>query len=416
LKNNIVKMAQEAKKAGRILTHLSSQKKEEVLLLMAHLIKKNGERIKEENEKDLKEAQEKKLSPALIDRLTLSNSRISKISISLREIAQMEDPIGKIEKMRRRPNGLLIGKMTVPLGVIGIIYEARPNVTADAAALCLKSGNSVILRGGSEALNSNIVLTDLLQEALYQSDLPQTSIQLIRTTDHQTVMEMLKLNEYIDVIIPRGGEGLIRTVTENSTIPVIKHYQGVCHIYVDSNANLRMAEEICFNAKVQRPGVCNAMETLLVNEKIAGEFLPLMIKRFKEAGVEIRGDEISQRIVPKITLASQEDWYTEYLDLILSLKVVRGIEEAIEHINHYGSGHSDAIVTESYSQAGKFLNEVDSAAVYVNASTRFTDGGEFGLGAEIGISTQKLHARGPMGAAELTSRKFIIFGQGQIRK
>lgn len=416
MKNNIVKMAQEAKKAGRILAHLSSQKKEEVLLLMAHLIKENGERIKEENEKDLKEAQEKKLSPALIDRLTLSNSRISKISISLREIAQMEDPIGKIEKMRRRPNGLLIGKMTVPLGVIGIIYEARPNVTADAAALCLKSGNSVILRGGSEALNSNIVLTDLLQEALYQSDLPQASIQLIRTTDHQVVMEMLKLNEYIDVIIPRGGKGLIKTVTENSTIPVIKHYQGVCHIYVDSNANLRMAEEICFNAKVQRPGVCNAMETLLVNEKIAGEFLPLMIKRFKEAGVEIRGDEISQRIVPEIVLASEEDWYTEYLDLILSLKVVRGIEEAIEHINHYGSGHSDAIVTESYSQAGKFLNEIDSAAVYVNASTRFTDGGEFGLGAEIGISTQKLHARGPMGAAELTSRKFIIFGQGQIRK
>lgn len=383
---------------------------------MAHLIKENGEKIKEENEKDLKEAKEKKLSPALIDRLTLSNSRISKISISLREIAQMEDPIGKIEKMGRRPNGLLIGKMTVPLGVIGIIYEARPNVTADAAALCLKSGNSVILRGGSEALNSNIVLTDLLQEALYQSDLPQASIQLIRTTDHQTVMEMLKLNEYIDVIIPRGGEGLIRTVTENSTIPVIKHYQGVCHVYVDSDANLRMAEEICFNAKVQRPGVCNAMETLLVNEKIAGEFLPLMIKRFTEAGVEIRGDEMSQRIVPEITLASEEDWYTEYLDLILSLKVVRGIEEAIEHINHYGSGHSDAIVTESYSQAGKFLNEVDSAAVYVNASTRFTDGGEFGLGAEIGISTQKLHARGPMGAAELTSRKFIIFGQGQTRK
>ncbi len=416
MKNNIIKMAQEAKKASRILAHLSSQKKEEVLLLMAHLLKENGERIKEENEKDLKEAKEKKLSPALIDRLTLSNSRISKISISLREIAQMEDPIGKIEKMRRRPNGLLIGKMTVPLGVIGIIYEARPNVTADAAALCLKSGNSVILRGGSEALNSNIVLTDLLQEALYQSDLPQASIQLIRTTDHQTVMEMLKLDEYIDVIIPRGGEGLIRTVTENSTIPVIKHYQGVCHIYVDSKVNLRMAEEICFNAKVQRPGVCNAMETLLVNEKIAGEFLPLMIKRFTEAGVEIRGDEISQRIVPEITLASEEDWYTEYLDLILSLKVVREIEEAIEHINHYGSGHSDAIVTESYSQAGKFLNEVDSAAVYVNASTRFTDGGEFGLGAEIGISTQKLHARGPMGAAELTSRKFIIFGQGQIRK
>lgn len=416
MKNNIIKMAQEAKKASRILAHLSSQKKKEVLLLMAHLIKENGERIKEENEKDLKEAKEKKLSPALIDRLTLSNSRISKISISLREIAQMEDPIGKIEKMRRRPNGLLIGKMTVPLGVIGIIYEARPNVTADAAALCLKSGNSVILRGGSEALNSNIVLTDLLQEALYQSDLPQASIQLIRTTDHQTVMEMLKLDEYIDVIIPRGGEGLIRTVTENSTIPVIKHYQGVCHIYVDSKANLRMAEEICFNAKVQRPGVCNAMETLLVNEKIAGEFLPLMIKRFTEAGVEIRGDEISQRIVPEITLASEEDWYTEYLDLILSLKVVREIEEAIEHINHYGSGHSDAIVTESYSQAGKFLNEVDSAAVYVNASTRFTDGGEFGLGSEIGISTQKLHARGPMGAAELTSRKFIIFGQGQIRK
>jgi glutamate-5-semialdehyde dehydrogenase len=306
--------------------------------------------------------------------------------------------------------------MVVPLGVIGIIYEARPNVTIDAAALCLKAGNATILRGGSEAIYSNIILADLLKKAGQGAGLPSGSIQLIKTTDRRAVTEMLKLNAYIDVIIPRGGEELIRVVMEDSTIPVIKHYKGICHIYVDEEADLRMAEEISFNAKVQRPGVCNAMETLLVNEKIAAEFLPGIIKRLQKAAVEIRGDEKTCQIIRGIEKASDQDWKTEYLDLILSIKVVEGIEEAINHINNYGSHHSDAIITNNYAKSRQFLQKIDSAAVYVNASTRFTDGAEFGLGAEIGISTQKLHARGPMGANELTSTKFIIWGDGQIRK
>ena len=335
---------------------------------------------------------------------------------SLRQMARLEDPIGRVDKMWRRPNGLLIGKVIVPLGVIGIIYEARPDVTVDAAALCLKAGNATILRGGSEAIHSNICLADLLRKVIEEAELPRGSIQLIRTTDRNAVMEMLKLDEYIDVIIPRGGESLIRTVTENSTIPVIKHYKGVCHTYVDEEADLDMAEKIAFNAKVQRPGVCNAMETLLVDEKIAAQFLPGMIKKFQGAGVEVRGDEKTCKIAEGIKPATEEDWQTEYLDLILSVKVVKGIEAAIHHINRYGSHHSDAIVTENLRKSRKFLQEVDSAAVFVNASTRFTDGGEFGLGAEIGISTQKLHARGPMGVCELTSSKFIILGDGQIRE
>ena len=318
--------------------------------------------------------------------------------------------------MWKRPNGLFVGKMVVPLGVIGIIYESRPNVTVDAASLCLKAGNAVLLRGGSEAIRSNCILVDILNEALKKTKVPPESIQLVRTTSREAVMQMLKLDEYIDVIIPRGGESLIRTVVENSTIPVIKHYKGVCHVFVEREADLKMAEEICFNAKVQRPGVCNAMETLLVDKEIAKSFLPKMIERFKEAKVEIRGDEKVREIIPDVKPATEEDWFTEYLDLILSVKVVDGLEEAIEHINYYGSHHSDAIVTNNYSKAKKFLQEVDSAAVYVNASTRFTDGGEFGMGAEIGISTQKLHARGPMGIKELTSYKFIILGEGQIRK
>lgn len=415
LKEEILKIAKEAKFAGQKLANLSSTVKDEALLRMAESIKVNKEKIKEENSKDVALAEEKELSKALIDRLTLNDKRITGMWHTLEEIARMEDPIGKIESMQKRPNGLQIGKVVVPLGVIGIIYEARPNVTVDAAGLCLKAGNATILRGGSEAIYSNIILADLLKEAIQKAGLPPGSIQLIRTTDRKAVMEMLKLDEYIDVIIPRGGESLIRAVTENSTIPVIKHYKGICHTYVDEEADLEMAEKICFNAKVQRPGVCNAMETLLVNEKIAGQFLPRMIKKFQKVGVEIRGDGKTSQIVEGIKKASEEDWRTEYLDLILSVKVVKGIDEAINHINSYGSGHSDAIITNNYSRARKFLQEVDSAAVYVNASTRFTDGGEFGLGAEIGISTQKLHARGPMGANELTSTKFIIFGDGQIR-
>lgn len=416
LKEEILKIAKEAKFASQKLANLSSTVKDEALLRMAESIKVNKEKIKEENSKDVVLAEEKGLSKALIDRLTLNDKRITGMWHTLEEIARMEDPIGKIESMQKRPNGLQIGKVVVPLGVIGIIYEARPNVTVDAAGLCLKAGNATILRGGSEAIYSNIILADLLKKAIQKAGLPSGSIQLIKTTNREAVMEMLKLDEYIDVIIPRGGESLIRAVTENSTIPVIKHYKGVCHTYVDEEADLEMAEKICFNAKVQRPGVCNAMETLLVNEKIAAQFLPRMIKKFQGVGVEIRGDRKTSQIVEGIKKASEEDWRTEYLDLILSVKVVKGIDEAINHINSYGSGHSDAIITNNYSKSRKFLQEVDSAAVYVNASTRFTDGGEFGLGAEIGISTQKLHARGPMGVNELTSTKFIILGDGQIRE
>lgn len=416
IREDILKIARQAKMASQELANLSSSTKNKALLRMAESIEKNRERIIEENKKDVNLAKKKELSKPLIDRLTLDEKRIRQMSKSLEEIVSIEDPIGKIENIRKRPNGLQIGKMVVPLGVIGIIYEARPNVTIDAAALCLKAGNATILRGGSEAIYSNIILADLLKKAGQEAGLPSGSIQLIKTTDRRAVTEMLKLNTYIDVIIPRGGEELIRVVMENSTIPVIKHYKGICHIYVDQEADLKMAEEISFNAKVQRPGVCNSMETLLINEKIAAEFLPGMIKRLQEAAVEIRGDEKTCQIIRGIKEASEEDWQTEYLDLILSIKVVEGIEEAINHINNYGSHHSDAIITNNYAKSRQFLQKIDSAAVYVNASTRFTDGAEFGLGAEIGISTQKLHARGPMGVNELTSTKFIIWGDGQIRK
>jgi len=415
IREDILKIARQAKMASQELANLSSSTKNKSLLRMAESIEKNRERIIEENKKDVNLAKKKELSKALIDRLTLDEKRIRQMSKSLEEIVNIEDPIGKIENIRKRPNGLQIGKMVVPLGVIGIVYEARPNVTIDAAALCLKAGNATILRGGSQAIYSNIILADLLKKAGQEAGLPSGSIQLIKTTDRRAVTEMLKLNAYIDVIIPRGGEELIRVVMENSTIPVIKHYKGICHIYVDQEADLKMAEEISFNAKVQRPGVCNSMETLLINEKIAAEFLPGMIRRLQEAAVEIRGDEKTCQIIRGIKRASEEDWQTEYLDLILSIKVVEGIEEAINHINNYGSHLSDAIVTNNYAKSRQFLQKIDSAAVYVNASTRFTDGAEFGLGAEIGISTQKLHARGPMGVNELTSTKFIIWGDGQIR-
>lgn len=416
IREHILNIARRAKIASQELANLSSIIKNKALLKMAKAIKINKERIIEENSKDVKLAGKKGLSKALIDRLALNEKRIEQMSENLKDIASIEDPIGRIKEIRKRPNGLQIGKVVVPLGVIGIIYEARPNVTIDAAALCLKAGNATILRGGSEAICSNIILADLLKKAAEESGLPPESIQLIKITDRRAVIEILKLDQYIDVIIPRGGEELIRVVAENSTIPVIKHYKGICHTYVDREADLKMAEEVCFNAKVQRPGVCNAMETLLVNEKIAAEFLPGMIKRLQEAVVEIRGDEKTCRMIRGIKKASEEDWQTEYLDLILSIKVVEGIEEAINHINNYGSHHSDAIITNNYSKSRKFLQEIDSAAVYVNASTRFTDGAEFGLGAEIGISTQKLHARGPMGVNELTSTKFIIWGDGQIRE
>ncbi len=416
IKEEILQIAKEAKCASRVLANLSSGTKKTLLLQIAEAIKSNEERIKEENYKDVEKAKEKKFSRALIDRLVLNEKRIENMVTSLKEIANLEDPAGKIESMQKRPNGLLVGRMRVPLGVIGFIYESRPNVTVDASALCLKSGNALILRGGSEAINSNIILAKILNEVLQEAHLPEGFLQLIKTTDRRAVMEMLKLDEYIDVIIPRGGESLIRTVVENSTIPVIKHYKGICHIYVDEEVDLRMAEEIVFNAKVQRPGVCNAMETLLVHKKIAPTFLPSTIGRFQKAKVEIRGDEKTFNLIKRIKRATEEDWSTEYLDLILSVKIVKDINEAISHINKYGSHHSDAIVTTNYEKSRKFLQEVDSAAVFVNASTRFTDGEEFGLGAEIGISTQKLHARGPMGVNELTCTKFIVLGNGQIRE
>src|SRR3990172_1243329 len=355
------------------------------------------------------------ISTSFLDRLTLTPSRIKAMADGLKEIASLHDPVGEVVKMWRRPNGLLVGRMRIPLGVIEIIYEARPNVTADGSGLCIKSGNAVILRGGSESIRSNIAIGNVLRDALRKADLPEDSIQIIPVVDRTAVLEMLKLEDYIDLIIPRGGEGLIRFVSENSRIPVIKHYKGVCHIFVDESADLEMAKKISFNAKVQRPGVCNAMETLLVHEKIAGAFLPSIVKTLEEAGVEIRGCRRTREIIPHIKEAAEEDWYAEYLDLILSVKVVKDLDEAISHIEKYGSMHTEAIITENYTNAQSFLNGVNSSTVLVNASTRFSDGFELGLGAEIGISTSKLHAFGPMGVEELTTTKFIIYGNGQIR-
>jgi len=334
----------------------------------------------------------------------------------LKEIVALPDPVGEVTHMWQRPSGIRVGKIRVPLGVIGIIYESRPNVTADAVGLSIKSGNAIILRGGSEAINSNKAIANILIKSAMEASLPEGCIQLIDITDRQAIQDMIKLDQYIDLIVARGGHELIKAVSEGATIPIAKHSAGICHTFVDTGADLKMAEDICFNAKVQRPGVCNSMETMLVHKDVAEAFLPDMIKRFLDAGVEIRGCQQTKGIVPNILDATEEDWYTEYLDLILSVRVVKDIDEAIDHIETYGSHHSDAIVTKDYERANRFLNEVDSAAVYANASTRFTDGSEFGLGAELGISTQKLHSRGPMGLEDLTSQKFIIFGSGQIRQ
>ncbi len=409
-------LAQRAKDASRILANLSTDVKNRALNAMASLIEEKAELIKRENEKDLKAGEEAGLSKALLDRLLLNDKRIGAMAVGLREIAALPDPVGEVVKMWKRPNGLMIGKMRVPLGVVGIIYESRPNVTADATGLCIKSGNAVLLRGGSEAINSNRVIVDILKEACAQAGVPEDAVSFIDTTERSAVLEMLKLDELIDIVIPRGGEGLIRFVAENARMPVVYHYKGVCHTYVDKYADLGMAERICYNAKVQRPGVCNAMETMLVHKDVASEFLPAMCERFKEAGVELRGCEKTRALVPWVKEATEDDWYEEYLDLILAVKVVDSFEEAVNHINKYGSHHSDAIVTENYERGMRFLREVDSAAVYVNASTRFTDGFEFGLGAEMGISTQKLHVRGPMGLEDLTCCKYVILGCGHIRE
>jgi glutamate-5-semialdehyde dehydrogenase len=415
LQKEIIAITRKAKEASRSLAQLSTKVKNEVLLSMADKLIKEADFLLSENKKDLKTVETKGLASSFIDRLSLDKLRIKEMADGLRQIATLSDPVGEVMRMWRRPNGLLIGKMRVPIGVIGIIYESRPNVTSDCIGLCLKSGNSVILRGGSEAINSNIAIYKVLNKALTENGLSQGTINLIQTTDRKAIDILLKLNDLIDLIIPRGGENLIEEVIKKSRIPVIKHYKGICHVYIDEFADLNMAEEIAFNAKVQRPGVCNAMETLLVHKDIAARFLPGMIKRLASAGVEIRGCPQTQKIVKGIKKATQEDWRTEYLALILSIRVVSSLDEAIEHISKFGSAHSDAIVTDNYKNALEFLRRVDSACVYVNASTRFTDGNQFGMGAEIGISTDKLHARGPMGLEELTTYKYIIFGNGQIR-
>ena len=416
LQKMVLAQAQQAKEASRILATLSSTDKDQALKKMAGALESGERQILAANQKDLEAGRQKHLSAAMIDRLSLTGGRIKDMAEGLRQIAGQPDPVGAVDRMWKRPNGLEIGLLRVPLGVIAIIYEARPNVTSDAAGLCLKAGNAVILRGGSEAIHSNTAIADIIGQALVDSGLPQESIQLIPLTDRQAVIELLTLDEYIDVVIPRGGEALIRVVVENSTIPVIKHFKGVCHTYVDEGADLTMAGRIVMNAKVQRPGVCNAMETLLVHQRIAEEFLPSMITQLQEAGVQIRGCPRTQALVLGLIPATEEDWLAEYLDLILAVRVVENLNQAIDHISRYGSMHSEAIITRDYSRAREFLHKVDAAAVYVNASTRFTDGGAFGLGAEIGISTQKLHARGPMGAQDLTTTKYIIFGNGQIRE
>ncbi|ADL12117.1 glutamate-5-semialdehyde dehydrogenase [Acetohalobium arabaticum] len=416
IKEKVVDKAQAASQAARGLANLDTTTKNEALLAMADALEDSSDFILNENQKDMKQGRENGLNDALMDRLLLTEARLEKMANGLREVAQFDDPIGEVTGMKKRPNGLQIGKVKVPLGVIGMIYEARPNVTADATGLCLKAGNAVLLRGGSEAINSNQAVTEVIAKAAYKSGIPTGAIQLIETTDREAVQVMFELNEYLDVLIPRGGPGLINAVINNSTVPVIETGVGNCHTYIDNEADQEMAQEIVMNAKTQRPGVCNAMETLLVHSEIAEDFLPEMVTKLQEADVEIRGDETVQRLVSGVQPADEEDWSTEYLDYILAVKVIDGFEEAVDHIHQYNTKHSEAIITDNYHKARKFLNIVDAAAVYVNASTRFTDGGQFGLGSEIGISTQKLHARGPMSVNELTTTKFVGYGDGQIRE
>jgi glutamate-5-semialdehyde dehydrogenase len=414
----VLDLAEKAKAAAHTLPLLSTSQKNHCLLAMAEALGKKTKVILKENKKDLTLAEQVGRPRAFLDRLQLTEKTLAEMAQGLREVVQLPDPVGEVTGLWIRPNGLQVGRMRIPLGVIGFIYEARPNVTVDAAGLCLKSGNAVILKGGSEALHSNRILAQILQEALIRTEVHPGAIQVVPTTDREATTELLKLEEYIDLIIPRGGEGLIRTVTAQSRIPVLKHYKGVCHIFVDQGADLALAENVSLNAKVQRPGVCNAMETLLVHRLAAPKFLPQMIKRFREAGVEIRGCPATLKIVgggKGIIPAREADWTDEYLDLILAVRVVKDLDQAVRHIQRYGSQHTEAIITQDYTRARQFLQAVNSSVVLVNASTRFNDGNQLGLGAEIGISTSKLHAFGPMGLNELTTTKFIVFGQGQIR-
>lgn len=411
----IESLGKNAKEASYDLGIASTTEKNIALEFMAKALLNNKKEIINENKKDLDVAVQKGTSKAMLDRLALSEERIEGMAKGLRDLISLDDPVGEVIEMWKRPNGLQIGKQRVAMGVIGIIYEARPNVTCDAAGLCLKTGNAVILRGGSEAINSNRAIVNILTEAVKEAGLPENSIQLVEDTSRETATKMMKLNEYIDVLIPRGGAGLIQAVVKNATVPIIETGVGNCHIYVDEKCDFEMAKNIIVNAKVSRPSVCNAAEKMLINEKVADEFLPLIVKALREHDVKIIGDDKVQAIINDVTAATEEDWSKEYLDYIIGAKIVKNLDDAITHINKYGSGHSEAIVTESYKNSQKFLNKVNAAAVYVNASTRFTDGAEFGFGAEIGISTQKLHARGPMGLKELTTIKYIIYGDGQIR-
>jgi glutamate-5-semialdehyde dehydrogenase len=416
IKAFVFNKAKEAREGARALARVSSGQKNTVLVEMAKALQKRAKELISENKKDIQFAREKGLSKALIDRLTLNEKRVKEMAAGLVEVAALSDPVGEIMKMWKRPNGMTVGRMRVPIGVIGIIYESRPNVTADAAGLCLKAGNAVILRGGSEAIHSNKAIVKVLRDTAKKQGLHEGAITFIDIPDREAIMEMLKLEGTVDLIIPRGGEALIRAVTENSRIPVLKHYKGVCHVFVDRDADPIMAEEICFNAKTQRPGTCNAMETMLVDQDIAEGFLPKMLKRFEDAGVELRGCPKTLAIYPDIVEVREEDYGKEYLELILNVKVVGDMDEAMDHISRYGSAHSDSIVTMNYERGMRFLREVDSAAVFINASTRLNDGFQFGLGAEIGISTDKIHARGPMGLEELTCTKFIVLGNGQLRE
>ncbi len=404
-----------AREAAANLGKLGSTQKEQALTLAAQVLLDRKEKILDANAQDVKAAREKGMKEGLVDRLSLNERRIQAMAEGLLEVAALEDPVGEVLSMKPRPNGLLIGQKRVPLGVVGIIYEARPNVTADAFGLCFKTGNAVILKGGSDALKSNQAIVSCLREGLRTAGLWEDSVQLIESTDRESARAFMRMNQYLDVLIPRGGAGLIRTVVENSTVPVIETGTGNCHIFVDESAQFSMALEIIDNAKTQRIGVCNACESLVVHRKIAREFLPLLKEALGKKQVEIRADKEACKIVPEFLPATEEDWGKEYLDYIISIKLVDSLEEAIRHINRYNTKHSEAIITSDYANAQKFLDEIDAAAVYVNASTRFTDGYEFGFGAEIGISTQKLHARGPMGLQALTTTKYIIYGNGQIR-
>ena len=415
LHDDMIAIGDRAKTASQELALLTARKKNTILQAMADELEARRKALISANQKDLEEGRNAGLSAALLDRLLLNDARIDGMIKGLREVADLKDPIGTRISRWIRPNGLEIVKRRVPIGVIGIIYESRPNVTADTSALCIKTSNAVILRGGKEAIYSNAAIAEALEEGGRKKGLPEYAIQLIRTTDRQAVTELVQMVGRVDLIIPRGGEALIQAVAEQAWVPVIKHCKGVCHTYVDASADVEMALRIVENAKCQRPGVCNAMETLLVHEAIAPSFLPRVAEVLGKAGVELRGDAASRAIVPSMKAAEEADWYEEYLDLILAVRVVPSVKAAIDHINHYGSAHSDAIVSEDAAAQKAFTQEVDSATVYVNASTRFTDGGEFGMGAEIGISTDKLHARGPMGLEELTTYKYVIYGKGQVR-